>query len=32
MAQMHAIDEYIEIEELDRCLRFLDRLIEWACE
>lgn len=32
MAQMHAIDEYIEIEELDRCLRFLDRLIDWVCE
>ncbi len=32
IAQAHTPDEYIEISELIRCERFLDRLIAWCCE
>lgn len=32
IAQAHTPDEYIEIAELVRCERFLDRLIAWCCD
>ena len=30
IAQAHTANEWIEIEELDKCLSFLDRLADWA--
>jgi len=30
IAQGHQPDEFIEVAELERCDRFMDRLAEWA--
>jgi acetylornithine deacetylase len=30
IAQAHTPDEFIRIEELEKCLRFLGRLADWA--
>jgi acetylornithine deacetylase len=30
IAQAHTVNEFIRIEELEKCLAFLDRLADWA--
>ena len=32
IAQAHQPDEYVTIAQLDACARFLNRLVEWACQ
>ena len=30
IAQAHTANEFVRIEELDKCMRFLGRLADWA--
>jgi len=30
IAQAHTVNEFIRVEELEKCLAFLDRLADWA--